>query len=204
MSELTIVPTGRTELYRHYSGESGPQPVYIELDLEGARLSASYDSQVGGGGPAALRYGFERQYPVPLLTGAAADRLMESLRPFAERILADWEAKLDAQSNRVAVLGEDARAAEAGLVGLLEESRSDYDPDDLIAVWDLDGAVNGFEAEDHDITAQTTDERLAEIAGEIREGLAQCGQGSVVIVEGLEAYLQGLRDNAASAQDGED
>lgn len=200
MTDLTITRCAApAELYRRYQNQSKPQPAYIELDLRTGRLFATYDSEVGGARPFSVRRGFDRRYPTPVLTAAAANRVMEEIRPLAERVLADWEETLDArQSNLVAVLGEDAAAAEEEIFKHLGDGFEDAD---RVAAWDIDGAVNGEEAKEFGITADTTDERLAEIAAEIKSALADCGESDVVVVNGLEEYLEGLRTEAAQEQD---
>ena len=208
MSELTIIEcTSPAELFRQYHGQSEPQPAYIELDLKNETLLADYDSEIGSGSPASVHYGFDRRYRIPLLTGKAANALMERLRPLAERILADWEEIWDG-NNMVARLGEDALAAEEAIEEILGDGdEDDWDSASLIAVWGLDGATNGSEAEEYEITATTTDERLAEIAAEIRSDLAACsgdGDDAVVVVEDLDEYLTELRDNANTDEDDED
>lgn len=205
MSELKIIEcTSPTELFRQYHGEFKPQPTYIELGLQSETLLADYDSEVGGASPASVHYGFDRRYPIPLLTGKAANEVMERIRPLAERILADWEETWDG-NNMVARLGEDALAAEEEIEDILGDgSEDDWDSASLIAVWGIDGATNGSEAEEYEITANTTDERLDEIADKIRADLAECsgdGDHAVVVVDGLDEYLKDLRDNADSDED---
>ncbi|MFJ3576045.1 hypothetical protein [Streptomyces rubiginosohelvolus] len=137
------------ELYRRYNGQSKPQATYIELDLHQESLLADYDAEVGSGSPAAVRHGFERRYAIPVLTGEAANRVMEEISPLAAR------------------------------------------------VWDIDGATNGHEAEEHGITAETSDERLDEIAAKITQDFAGCGESPVAVVHGLDDYLRGLRADLA-------
>jgi hypothetical protein len=204
MAELTILPTGAAELHLQYDGQNEPQPAYLELDLQSGRFYADTDSEVGNRAtPLSVRHGFDRRYGIPALTGAAADRLIEELRPLAQRMLADWEEVWDG-NNTVARLGEDAAAAEEGIEAIVARYDNEYDvdPADLIAVWDVDSATNGCEAEEYGIAADTTDERLDEIAKEIRTALAECDSTGrtvdTVVVVGLDAYLQDLRDNAAT------
>lgn len=183
-----------TELYRRYDRQSEPQPCYIELDLRQGTLLADYDAEVGNARPFSVYYGFERRYGIPALTAESANRAMEEIRPLAERILADWEERLDSQSNMRAYLGQDAQGAEEEITKYLDGA---FDDTDEVAQWDIDGAVNGSEADDHDITADTTDERLDEIAAEITAGLAEVSESGVAVVHGLDEYLRGLRDELA-------
>jgi hypothetical protein len=191
--------TNPAELYRQYAGQSEPQPAYIALDLESGQMWASYDANIGNGHSFDVHYGIERQYGIPLLTAAAANRVMAELRPLAERIIADSEVEWD-NGNRVGVLGEDAKAAEEELeeqlgLGYDPDQAQHFTPDDLIAVWPIDGAVNGSEVDEYDITAATTDQRLEEIAAGIVNDLAACGEGSVAVCDGLDDHLRELRDD---------
>lgn len=205
-SRITITEcTTPDELYRHYDGQSEPQGAYIALDLEDSTMWADYNAEIGNGVPASVYHGRTRRYSIPLLTAAAANRVMAELRPLAERIVAgsdiDWDG-----SNMVASLNEDARAAEDELENLLGidngygREPQIFDPvDDTISVWDVDGAVNGLEAQEYDITAGTTDERLDEIEKEILADLQGVnGSSGVVVCHGLGDYLRGLRADAAA------
>ncbi|MBK3584355.1 hypothetical protein JHN49_11680, partial [Streptomyces sp. MBT57] len=187
--------TDPDELHRHYDGQSEPQGAYIELDLQQNTLLADYESEIGSGSSAAVRHGFERRYQIPVLTGAAANRVMEEIAPMAARMLADWEEVWDG-NNMVARLGEDAQAAEAEIGERLGLDYSGmgfemvFSDSDLVAQWDIDGATNGYEAEEYGITAATSDERLDEIAAKITQDLAKCGESTVAVVHGLDEYLR--------------
>lgn len=215
-----ITCTEPTELHRHYKGQTEAQPCYIELDLRTGTLLADYNAEIGNAVPHAVHHGFERRYSVPLLTGDAANRVMEEIRPHAERILADWAEEWNG-SNWVARLGTDAVAAEdaicahLGLTGDPGENQG-FAGLDLVSAWELDGAVNGCEASEYGITADTSDERLDEIEAQILSDLAECdlsaedleslterGLRPVAVCAELGGYLRGLRDDAAR-QDDED
>lgn len=189
-----------TELFRQYNGQHEAQPAYIELDLESETLLASYNAEVGNAVPFSVRYGLDRRYTIPVLTGEGANQLMERLVPLANRVVADWERHWDG-NNFVARLGEDAVAAEEEMEGLISADAIDYPADSVVAVWDIDGAVDGHEVEEFGITAQTTDARIDEIEAEILAGLAGCGEGSVAVCDGLNSHLRTLRDELREDQD---
>ena len=181
--------TEAAELYRHYEGQTEPQPAYIELALNTGSLSASYNAEIGNAIPFTVYHGFERRYSIPVLTAEAANQAMERIVPLAERIVADSDTHWDG-NNTVIVLGDDARAAEAEIEDYLE---GNFDESDEVTVWGIDGATNGEEAELYQITPATTDERLAEIAATITTDMVECSASDVVIVEGIEDYLEDLR-----------
>lgn len=196
-----------TDLFRQYHGQSEPQPAYLELDLRDGTLLADYDSEVGSAAPYAVWHGFERRWGIPVLTGEAANRVMAEIAGLAGRILADYEEHWDGR-NTVARLGEDAQAAEDEIRARLgpasysnrETTRLEaqgFPPSDLVGVWDVTcGVLNGYETEEHGITAETTDARLAEIEAEILSGLAGTGDSPVAVCAGLAAHLGELRDEA--------
>ncbi|MER6109285.1 hypothetical protein [Streptomyces hirsutus] len=208
-----IACTSPTELFRHYDGQTEAQDAYIELDLANGTLLADYNGEIGNAVPFTVYHGIDRRYAIPILTGDAANRVMEEIRPLAERILADSEIEWDGNNN-VAKLGPDALAAEEALearLGLPTESggyrnepNQGFDDSDLVAVWGIDGATNGCEAEEYGITRETTDERLDEIEAEILAGLVSCGDSDVAVCPELSAYLRGVRDEAGADEDDED
>ncbi|MEU0937550.1 hypothetical protein [Embleya sp. NPDC005971] len=201
--------TEPAELYRRYDGEITAQPAYIELDLRNGTLLASYNAEIGNAVPFSVHHGFERRWDVSqrehltlsVPTADAANAFMKRIAPLADRILADWEEYWDG-NNHVARLGEDALAAEEAIEALVDVP---WDEADLVAVWDVDGATNGDEVTEYGITADTTDERLDEIEEEIRVSMAGAGEGDVVVLDGVDTYLGGLRDElkaeAAEAED---
>lgn len=196
MSVRIIECTEPTELYRHYDGETQAQPAYIELDTQAGTLLATYNAEIGNGIPFSVRHGLDRRYGIPIVTAEAANRIMQEIAPLADRVIAGTEAEWDG-SNTVAKLNDDARAAEDEIEKFLgcgyPYSEHPFTDEDLVAVWDVDGAVSGDEVEEYGITADTTDERLDEIAAEITRNLADCGDSAVAVVTGLDEYLSGLR-----------
>ncbi|MFE9769496.1 helix-turn-helix domain-containing protein [Streptomyces sp. NPDC005808] len=212
MSIRIIDCTDALELYRHYDGQTEGQPAYIELDLREGTLLADYNGEIGNAVPGTVHHGIERRYSIPTLTGDAANRVMKELAPLAERILADWEEKWNGNNN-VAVLGEDALAAEEEIedrlgcnlgYGDLDADTQGFEDIDIVQEWNVDGATNGDEADEYGITADTTDGRLDEIAAEITRDMAACAgrtEGDprvpVAVVHGLNEYLCDLRNELA-------
>lgn len=211
MTDIRIIDcTDPAGLFHHYDKETFPQSAYIELDLRDESLLATYDAEIGGAIPFSVFHGFERRYGIPTLTADAANRVMREIEPLAQRIVDDWEKEWNG-NNMVAVLGEDAQAAESEiethLGSLSEDSSQGFDPDDLVEVWDIDSATYGGEADEYNITADTTDERLDEIEKEILDALAGCGNDAtsgIVVCHGLAEYLRDVRQEAIDTAEGDD
>lgn len=199
-----IACTEPTELYRHYDGQSEAQSAYFELDLNEGTLRADYDGEIGNAEPGVVRHGIVRRYGIPILTGDAANRIMTELAPLAQRILNDSTVEWDG-SNTIGRLGADAWSAEEeiettlGLHSDPSQGRQAFDEGDLVAEWDIEGAVNGSEVDEYGITAETTGERLDEIAADIIHGLAAVSASGVAVVHGLDEHLRDRRDELPPA-----
>lgn len=196
---VTITDVAPAELHRQYPGQHEPQDAYVEVGLEQQTLCADYNGEVGNAVPADVYHGQVRRYEIPALTSTAANELLEEIRPLAERMVADWDEKWNG-NDMVAVLGDDAAAAEAAIQALCA---GPWETSEKVTVWDIDGATNGSEAADHNITATTTDERLDEIEEEIRQVLAGVSDSEEVVLEGIDDYLRQVRDDLAEEADDE-
>lgn len=210
---IKIIPCERdTELFRQYPRHEKPQPVYVEVDLPRRLLVADVDGEPGDGRLQSVVTGHDRRYTIPILTAKAANELLKQMEPLAQRIIDDWSEHWDGQVHMV-VLGEDAQAAEyeiKRLLGLSSEGcdgfrvrdNQGFAPEDLVSVWGIDnGAVNGLEEAEFEITGESTDERLIEIKSEITAGLASISPSKVAVTPGLGAYLRELRDKAAKGDE---
>jgi hypothetical protein len=198
---MTSTPTVRInlcsddeELYRHYDGQSEAQGCYIELDLRGESLHATYNAEVGNAVPFSVYHGFERRYSIPVLTGDAANELMEQIAPLADRILADWDEHWDG-NNMKARLGEDAQAAEEEIESLLPYSEPGHESPDVVGEWTMD-AIQCTDAE-LGVRPDSTDAELGELEEEILKDLAECGESKVAVLPGLTNYLREARDRMA-------
>lgn len=191
--------TSPTELYRRYDGESEAQPAYLELDLREGTLLADYDVEIGNARPESVVHGLVRRYTIPILTGDAANRIMTEIAPLTLRILDDSTVERDG-STTVGRLGADALAAEEEIESMLglhpnpARNSQAFDDADFVAEWDIASATDGSEVDEYGITADTTDARLEEIAAQIHQDMAACGDSAVVVIPGLDEYLRERRD----------
>lgn len=192
------------ELHCHYQGQYGRQGAFVALDLVRRRLYASYDAEIGGAVPMDVYHGQTRRYPIPVLTAAAANRLLGEIGPLAQRVMADWENEWDGSNHR-ARLGEDARKAEDEIGQLTDPGR--FDMQDLVAEDAAEDWMQyGDDAElvaEHGITPATTDARLDEIAGKIAVEEATQGGYGYTVITGLGQYLRDLRDKLAGDSGGD-
>jgi hypothetical protein len=209
MPQVEIVYCTRDdELFHWYPGQQERrQKTYIEVDIENGTLMADWASEVPGGTAQSqrLRNGIERQYPIPPLTAKAANRLLDELAPFAQRVLDGASIEWDSRSGQmVGILTEDALDAEEAIGKRLGYDVDRYsalpgedvfDDVDIIGVWDIDSAVNGQEVSEYDITTDTDDDRLEQTEREILSDLKDAGDHEVVVCPGLREYLIGLRDD---------
>lgn len=189
---VTINTVAPAELHRQHPGQNEPQPCYVEVDLDNQLVLATYNAEIGNAVPAAVMHGIERRYEIPALTSTVANELLAKIAPLAERMVSDWEKTWD-DHNHVAVLGDDAEAAETEIEAMCADMWEDHEK---VTVWDTDGAIAGDEAETYGITADTTDERLEEIEEEILASLKEVSASDEVVLEGVTEYLESLRDDA--------
>lgn len=202
---VTVFPCQEpAELYRLYEGAFAPQPVYVVFDLRTGELYADYDPEAQPGGtPVEVYNGFVRRYPIPALTGAAANRLLAELRPLATSMLADWERVWDGH-NMVARLGPAAEDAEAWIGARLhlddDDESQGFAEADIVQGVDAGYVVDDSDIDYYGITADTGDARLTEIAADITAKLAgDADPPAAVVVHGLDGHLKLIRDDLAAA-----
>lgn len=200
-------------LHCHYQGELQAQSVYVALDLETGALYANYDSVIGNGVPGEVHDGRVRRYTLgagpygrePVIpTPEGANRLLEQIKPLAQRVLdgasIEWNG-----NNMVGVLTADAQQAEEEIADLVcSEEGPALGGGGTLEVWAIDSMGDTWTAEEAGITAQTTDEELDRIEekllAEFREGMDQ----PTAVIDGLDDYLRGLRDELVAEEAEED
>ena len=170
--------------------DNGAAPTYLEVDLPGREVSVGYHADSGTPGRVWHRY--TRRYDIPLLTAAAANRLMERVAPLAERMCDDWREEIGRGGRAEAVLGADGRAAEDELIATLPDENT-VDPASTIDVWDAANLFIGNEVDEYGITADTSDQQLEQIAEKMLDEVRHNSASGVVVAPGLEEYLRDLR-----------
>lgn len=175
---------------------SGPtrERAWLMLDLTTGHLWCQTDYDTGAT-PVEVHYGDRLRWEIPPLTARAANHLMAEVVPLAQRIMAGATTVWIEREGRLFYRHDaDSEAAQQAV-----EALTDPDQD-----WPVEDQVQGWRAEDWlrtdcsdtarelRITADTTDERLDEIAEEV---LADAQDHGVIVIPDLNGYLRQVRDD---------
>lgn len=190
-------PDDTTALYRHYSGQYERQDCFIALDLESGRMWADYNPEIGDAVPVSVWHGRTRRFTIPCMSAADANTLMDDIASDAQAVLDGADIEWDGD-NHVGVLDADATAAAERIENDLGEYPTEfvvYDAEEYFAEAE---AANGVPtAEEHEITGDTTDERLREIADQEVSDAA----GIDWVLVGVFDHLRDLRDRIRRGTD---
>nr|WP_294560132.1 hypothetical protein [uncultured Rhodopila sp.] len=179
---VTINPVqAHDELHCQYSGQSGPQDCYLYLDCDKAELSCGYNAEIGNGISFDVYHGRTLRWKIPCLTADSANALMQEVSDEAQAIVDGYECVWDGH-NHVGKLTDDAVEAREAIGRAIDRPWSEYD---TVEVWD---AADWFQVNIDGLTADTTDEELAELAK--RED----ADAAPRIIEGTLEYLTARRD----------
>lgn len=190
---VTVVPV-TDNLLHHYPREHKPQPCHVELDCATRTLRAETDMEIGNSVPMPVHLGHRRRWPIPPLREEAANALLDEIAPLAARVCDGYSSRWDG-SNHVGRYTEDASDAELEILTLCE--RAGGDPEDVRSEVDAADFFAGISsrrtviAETIGVTADTTDDRIAELVEE-NERIAETEMGADLV--GADKYLRNLRD----------
>jgi len=195
MTTVKIRPvSGPADLYCRYKNNYEPQPVYINLDLTNGALYADY--RATDGTPMRVWLGQVRTWSIPPLVADEANELLERIAPLAQRILDGSSIELDALTGRhIGVLNDDAAAAEEEIRVLIRRWCEDPGTATVteISVGDWYSHCDTDPCEELGLTAETTDDELAQVAARIEADIRAAAEG-VVVVTGAEAWARARRD----------
>ena len=184
--KITIIPVqDETELYRQYPGQTNPQSVFVQLDPESRILSTGYNPEIGNSVPSEVWHGTIYRYPfekwmVPTMDGA--NEFMEELISLAETVCLGFKRVWNGR-NHVGTLSEEGQSANEEI-------------SELVRTWSGDSlrvedASDWFSSTDLEVTSETTDDELEQLAEELeRESI----DNGVHILNGLPDYLWRLRE----------
>ena len=195
MTTVSIRPVSEpTALYCRYAGNSDEQPAYIALDLTTGELYADY--QPTNGTPMGVWLGQVRVWEIPPLVADAANELLERIAPLAQRILDGSSIEVDPRtSDRVGVLDDDAAEAEREIGKIIQRWCEDqpHRVVEEIRVRDWYSACDVDPCDEIGLTAETSDDELAQVAERIEQDIRAAAEG-VVVVTGAEAWARARRD----------
>jgi len=199
VTTVSIRPVSEpTALYCRHKNNYEPQPVYISLDLADGELYADY--RATDGTPGRVWLGQVRVWEIPPLVADEANELLAHIAPLAQRILDGSSIEVDSRTgDPVGVLDDDAMAAEEeireiiqrwceGQPRVVEEIRAA----DWYSTCDVDPC------EEIGLTAETSDDELAQVVARIEEDIRAAAEG-VVVVTGAEAWARARRDELRQA-----
>lgn len=185
-----------TALYCRYDGEVAPQACYIELSVEDESFTASYNGEPGGSNavPESVVHGRTLRWELPhVLTAAAANKLLADLAPKMDLILTGAEIEWD--KDRGAHVGRfDENAAE--MIDVLHDELAEI-VESYPQVLEYE-AAEWFDLDDDqalNLTADTTDERLAALAREHEALAAKAPATGYGVLLDAEKYLTDRRED---------
>ena len=174
-----------TEDYALY-GQTERQDCYVWLDCESATMGLDCESATAV--PSDVYHGLVRRYflPYPIYASAAND-LMATIAPLAERVCAGFEAVWDG-TNRIGKLSDDALLAESEIEHLIEQSLDEES--DAIKVWDAaDWLTDPLTvAEELGITADMSEDDVVALEGTAVELYRE--PGTCDIITNMGGYLK--------------
>lgn len=192
---ITIRDIGHTYLHCHYRGQTATQPCFVALNCQTGDLTAAYNPEVGDAVPMDVWNGHTLRWCIPALRGPAANVLLKSLVPYAEKIVAGYDRHWDGQNYIATYAGAENAIATIGYL-----CDSTYGGDNVITVVDAEEWFQaGLRLGDADmarslrIRGTDPDEVLAAIAGQNQQEALSSGFD---ILKGLYDYLERLRKAA--------
>ena len=195
MTTVSIRPVeSPTALYCRYAGSYEEQPAYIALDLVDGELYADY--RATDGTPGRVWLGQVRTWSIPPLVADAANALLERIAPLAQRILDGSSIEVDPRTgDPVGVLDDDAAEAEREIAEIIQRWCEDqpHRVVEEIKVADWYAACDVDPCEELGLTAETTDDELAQVAERIEQDIRAAAEG-VVVITGAEAWARARRE----------
>jgi hypothetical protein len=128
MVDITIIEIDLNNpnyLHFQYQGQCNPQPCYIELDCENEEMTADYNSEIGNGVPGKVWHDRILRFSIPCINSEAANALMKSLLPLAEKIVDGYECIWNG-SNHIGTFTEEAQEAREEFGNICEDFDASY------------------------------------------------------------------------------
>lgn len=196
--EIVHVSGDGIALYTRFPGQTAPQPCFVELDCDKRTLTAESNPEIGNAVPVHVWHHRILRWTIPCLTDDAVNALLDELADDAGIVCDGYTCEWDGSDH----VGRYTDDAEAAMERIREACARDWSEADQVRVWTADEwyQSEGFEAQiaSLGITAETTDEQIAEIAE--REEEAASAEGHTV--EGIEKHMEWLRDKCRAENGG--
>jgi hypothetical protein len=189
MTTINVVKFDATEkapVFHKYPKRNAPQGAYIELDCKTGRLAADWNAEIGNAIPFSVHHGHDRRYSISSsMSATAINELLDELAPIAQRIIDGYDAKWDGNNN-VAVLNEDAQAAETELI----EAIGDEEDQPKIEVWDVqDWLFSNCSLSDHWDT-QPIEQAVSELENSVSDNMAVDGDFAEALIEQAKSVFE--------------
>ena len=175
-------------LYHHYSSQITPQPAFVEIDLRDGTVRADWDAEYTSGVPAYVWHNIGRRYKIPHdLTHSEISKLLEEIKPLAQRMLDGSEVELDNNVNLVGRLTtKDAEDSEHEIERLCAGTRTGGGG--IMDAWDFFEGVDPIK--EYNIKANMTGEEIVNIVDNVKYE----GWKLDITLEGVEDAIAGLLD----------
>lgn len=121
MTTAKYIKVRRLSEYRYtFPGQFKEQNAFFELDTQSGLVNAMHNPEIGNAIPFSVYHGIDRRYSFnPYLKMKTVNEIGEKCLPLWQRVIAGTEVVWDGNNN-VALLTEDAHAAEEEIRSIIE------------------------------------------------------------------------------------
>lgn len=119
--KASFIPVKRISDFRYtFPGQFQQQTAFFELDTQSGLVNAMHNPEIGNAIPFSVYHGFDRRYGFnPNLKMRTVNEIGKKCIALWQRVINGTEAVWDGNNN-VARLSEDAHAAEAEIIAIIE------------------------------------------------------------------------------------
>lgn len=117
----SYIPVRRISDYRYtFPGQYREQNAFFELDTQTGKVNAMHNPEIGNAIPFSVYHGIDRRYSFnPYIKMRTVNDLGKKLIPLFQRVINGTSIEWDG-SNNIAILSEDAHAAEMEICNMIE------------------------------------------------------------------------------------
>jgi len=210
-NEIIVIYTDDdSELFCHYSGQSGPQPVFLCLDCDDGEVSGAYWANIGVGQSWRAFHNRDIEWKIPAFRVDAFRRFVDSLRDDLQAVFdgstVEWNG-----SNYVGRLDDDAIDAADRIEAACNDAIAQADPSDVWSPWEAADWFAPTSLKELGLSPASTDDEIEQVADrEIETADAVLDRDDVVeylteqrdeALSDFDYEIEELRDEAATAGD---